>query len=216
MGKTLIILLMTTFIHVQSSQAFQTGKFNKGIKLGLNKSRYHSDVSSETYELKDGLCGGIFINFRINKFIFLQPECLYTSKGAENEVIIYAEHTDDQGQPIILAVDMQTSYIDYIEFPFLLKILFSTKSLISPVLYFGPYYSIELNTKYKRGVWGEGDLMIKNNDVGVIAGFGIDLNTRTLPLTFEARYVYGMSELEENSVTEIKNEVFTVMLGFYF
>ena len=208
-------LLLSTFISIQPVQAFQSGSFNKGIKFGLNKSRYYRDESTGSFELKEGFCGGIFINFRISKSIYIQPECLYTTKGSKNDVLVYAEHTDDQGQPILLGIDMQTSYIDYIEFPFLLKLAFSSKSLIIPVLYFGPYYSIKLNSKYKIGNLSEGNLIISDDDYGLIAGLGIFFNTEALPLTLEARYVYGMSELENNDIPDIKNEVLSVMIGFH-
>jgi len=149
-----------------------------------------------------GFCGGAFVNFRINDFFAIQPEALFTVKGAKEE-------HDDWSQKIKAR---------YLEIPLLAKL--STRSgIFEPNLFLGPAFAIKLSSEF---VYGSGDSeeidYFSGTDFGLVFGGGVDFDTGYGKIVVEARYTLGLMPVkEENGYSyDVKNGVISFMAGHSF
>jgi len=188
----------------------------KGIKVGFKIGVNNADLFGEEAkqmeqdlgaELKSkwGLCAGGFIQFNISKVLAIQPEFLYTMKGArmEEEVL---------GETLKVAFNLS-----YLEVPVLVKFMIPTPGGVKPSLFVGPAIAFKLDAKMKMELAGqtdEEDLSddMKDTEFGLIIGGGLDFGK----LTFDVRYNLGLTTLSEYEGEEIKNGVISLKVGFSF
>lgn len=188
----------------------------KGIKVGFKIGVNNADLFGEEAkqmeqdlgaELKSkwGLCAGGFIQFNISKVLAIQPEFLYTMKGArmEEEVL---------GETVKVAFNLS-----YLEFPVLVKLMIPTPGGVKPSLFVGPAIAFKLSAKMKMEALGqtdEEDLSddMENTEFGLIIGGGLDFGK----LTFDVRYNLGLTSLSIYEDEEIKNGVISLKVGFSF
>lgn len=184
-----------------------------GIKIGVNNSNLFGEEAQQLeqdigYELKSkwGLCAGGFIQFNLGKVLAVQPEFLYTMKGArmKEEVL---------GETFKLAINGA-----YVEVPVLVKFMIPTPGGVKPNLFVGPAIAFKLSAKMKAEYAGE---TIEEEDVsddmedtefGLIFGGGLDFGK----LMFDLRYSLGLTTLSKYEGEEIKNGAITLKVGFSF
>ena len=158
----------------------------------------------EELKSKWGLCAGGFIRFNISETFAIQPEVLYTMKGAKFEETIDGE---------TMKFEMNLSYL---EVPVLLKLMIPTSGGVKPSLFAGPTLAIKLSSKTKlkyAGQTEEEDIEdMKDTDFGLIIGAGVDFGT----LTFDLRYNLGLTTISDIEDEDVKNGVISLIVGYSF
>jgi hypothetical protein len=185
MKKSFVLLLF-----LGASAAAHAG-IGLGLKAGANFATQNaSGVSAPDFKTKTGFLGGVYANVFFGKTIGIQPEVLFSQKGAK-----------------ISDIDI-TNNITYIDIPILLRIRF-LKILDAHV---GPQFGI-LASATQEGMLGDEDFedMLKNSEVSMVFGAGVNLPLR---LNVTARYILGLTDITDVEDIEIKNNTFQLTLGF--
>jgi len=177
---TLLISASFGVASAQSSTSTVVGP-EFGIKGGVNMSNLYSD--SDDINDENALWGfnaGVFAAFPIADNVFIQPEILYTTKGAELDY-------DFAG------IEGTSKFkLSYIEVPLLVRFNLTENFNI----HVGGYASYLVSAKTK----GEGDVEFEDEldaddferfDAGLSAGVGVDFN----PISIGLRYNYGLTTI---------------------
>ncbi len=180
-----------------------------GIKGGVNFSNmYTDDVDDEN--VLTSFNAGFYSVFPINDFIAIQPELLYSRKGAE---LVYNNAFADGTAKFKL---------DYIELPVLLKLNLTENFNV----HVGPYAAYLVNAKVtnetENGTFDFEDNYDTNDfqkfDAGISAGVGFNFN----PINVGVRYNYGLVPVGKErtfagqtyTVPDGKNSTLSVYVGF--
>lgn len=213
MKKMIIIICALTFsmyLHAQETQTATeskpTAKF--GIKGGLNLANlYVDDVDDEN--MKPGLNVGLYAKIPVSKIFSVQPEILYSMKGAQ---LNYNN---------ILGSGKYRFNLNYLEIPIGAVINVAKNFNISA----GPYAAFLLSAKV-QDVDKDGNItgateLNKDNfesmDYGVFGGVAFDVGN----ISIGGRYTYGLKEigktgLSGNLTNNSKNSAISFYLGFGF
>lgn len=191
-----------------SSENSLSPKF--GIKGGVNLTNmYVKDVSDEN--MKVGFNAGFFAKLPVARGFSIQPELLYTSKGAKET---YNNFLEGKGE--------YRFNLNYIELP-VLAVINVAKNFNVHV---GPYvsYLAAANIKDLKDdgtIHNVTDLKADNFnrvDYGLAGGFGIDISNFTLG----ARYNYGFREVGKSGslsgelTKDSKNSAISLYIGLGF
>jgi outer membrane protein with beta-barrel domain len=181
-----------------------------GIKGGVNLTNmYVQDVSDEN--MKVGFNAGFFAKLPITKGFSIQPELLYSSKGAKET---YNNFIEGEGE--------YRFNLNYIELP-VLAVINVAKNFNVHV---GPYvsYLAAANIKDLKddGTIDEITELDAENfnrfDYGLVGGLGIDISNFTLG----ARYNYGLREIGKSGslsgelTKDSKNSAISLYIGIGF
>jgi hypothetical protein len=181
-----------------------------GIKGGVNLTNmYVKDVSDEN--MKVGFNAGFFAKLPVTRGFSIQPELLYTSKGAKET---YNNFIEGRGE--------YRFNLNYIELPVLA--VFNVAKNFN--LHVGPYisYLAEANIKDLKdnGTMDEITDLDADNfnriDYGVAGGLGIDISN----FTVGARYNYGFREIGKSGslsgqlTKDSKNSAISLYIGLGF
>lgn len=202
---TVIIALVFSVSAIQA-QVDSAAQF--GIKGGVNFSNmYTDDVDDEN--VLTSFNAGVFVNLPVSDLFSIQPEVLYSRKGAEL--------TYDNA----FATGSAKFNLNYIEVPVLLKINVSENFNIHA----GPYFAYLIDSKITNQGDGVFDFEtdIDNDDLnkfdaGIAAGIGFDFDS----FGIGARYNYGLSPIgkertvagETYRVPDSKNSTISVYVAF--
>jgi hypothetical protein len=183
-------ILLFTMVFV-GAYSFANAQVSGGIKGGLNFANVNTDGDPDG---KTGYHVGAFLNIGLGG-ISLQPEFLYSVKGAED------------------------FDLTYIEIPILLKKNFA--KVIN--IHLGPQFGILTKAEMDLG-FGSEDVKsnFKGSDISVVFGGGVDL---PMGLSAGIRYIIGLSDINDDfdfdlgfsatpNVAEVKNKTFQVYLGY--
>jgi len=202
--KTTILFTLALLLTI--STAYAQG-ITGGLKAGMNNANLHGDdVEGFGYESKMGFCAGGFISFKVANIVAIQPEVLYTQKGAKWEIV---------------GMTWKDTYnLNYLEIPVLLKVIMPIQGMIKPHLFVGPYFAYNLTAKTKTEHNGyseeiDVDEEVKDSDFGAVFGGGIDFGLPAGKIVFDARYSLGLTTIDEEGF-DVKNNVFSFMLGYAF
>lgn len=181
-----------------------------GIKAGVNLTNmYVQDVSDEN--MKVGLNLGFFAKLPLTRGFSIQPELLYSSKGAKET---YNNFLQGSGE--------YRFSLNYIELP-VLAVINVGKNFN---LHAGPYISYLASVNIKNmdnegNIEGTDELNAENFnrlDYGVAGGFGVDIQN----FTIGARYSYGLREIGKSGslsgelTKDSKNSAISLYIGFGF
>ena len=208
MSKRMTILFILALL-VTISTTYAQG-ITGGLKAGMNIANLHGDdVIGPYYESKMGFCAGGFITFKVANIVAIQPEVLYTQKGTKQEEEFMGETWK------------ATFNLNYLEIPVLLKVIMPVQGMIKPHLFVGPYFAYNLTAKLKMEYNGSFDEIdfdeyVKNTDFGAVFGGGIDFGLPAGKIVFDARYSLGLTTIDEEGFEDVKNNVFSFMLGYAF
>jgi hypothetical protein len=176
----LTLFIMASFGVVSAQNTTVVGP-EFGIKGGVNMSSLYSD--SDDIDDENALWGfnaGVFAAFPIADNIFIQPEILYTTKGAELDYNVAGFEGTNKFK------------LNYIEVPLLVRFNLTENFNI----HVGGYASYLVNAKLS----GEGDVEFDDEldaddferfDAGLSAGVGVDFN----PISIGLRYNYGLTTI---------------------
>jgi hypothetical protein len=202
-NKGIVIAVFSTILF-----SFAEG-VSFGIKAGMNIANFHGDHAIG-FDSKIGYSGGGFFTIGLNNAFAIQPEVLYTQKGARYEII----------RPQGYLVEGTVIY-DYLEIPVLFKYMLPVKSGVKPNLFVGPYFAVNVNAKEKRVANGNSleadvDRYVKDTDLGVVLGGGVDFGFKKGKIVFDCRYTLGLITTSEEDIYDQKNKIVSFMLGYSF
>ena len=205
-----LFLATNVFAQEQQTSAESGLKAKFGIKGGLNLTTlYSSDVSSNHW--KAGFDAGVFAKLPVTKGFSIQPEVLYSLKGAKDT---YSNFVQGDGE--------YRFNLGYVEVPVLAVVNLAPNFN----LHLGGYAAYLVNSNIKN-VDNNGEVQGATNlstsdfnrwDFGLIGGLGFDIGNFTLG----ARYNYGLSEIGKSGnltgdlTKNQKNAGVSVYIGFGF
>ena len=157
-----------------------------------------------------GLQAGAAVEISITENIAIQPELLYFQKGTQTDI-------DFAGQTTVVE---QT--LNYIEIPILAKFKFETDQ--GPILYgtLGPSFGFGIDGKIAvKGVEEEEAIdfqedMLTRIDVGFSFGVGAQFQIGPGSLFVDARYLLGLTSINEGDSSDIKNIGYGAAVGYLF
>jgi hypothetical protein len=191
-----------------SAESRRTAKF--GVKAGVNFSNlYISNVQNENLKMGENV--GIFAKLPVARGISIQPELLYSNKGAKDT---YNNFLQGQGE--------YRYNLNYLELPLLLVFNLTRNFSLSGGGYAAYLLSANVKDENNNGTINGVTNLNANNfnrvDYGLVGGASFDIGN----ITLGARYNYGLQtigntgslsgELTKNS----KNSVSTIFIGFAF
>jgi hypothetical protein len=198
------VFLISTVQHVNA----QESKFKIGAKGGVNFSNLYTDnVDDENVLI--GFNAGLFAKLPITKFIAIQPEVYFTTKGSE---LVYNN---------AFVSGTAKFNLNYIEVPVLIVINLTNNFN----LHAGPYLGFLINGKVKNDS-NVNVFDFQNNinnddfnkiDAGLALGLGMDVDK----LSVGVRYSYGMTTVGKQrqfngtdyTFPDGKNSVINLYLG---
>lgn len=198
------------FAQEQQTSAESTLSPKFGIKGGLNLTNlFVDDVNDE--HMRVGLNGGVYAKLPITRGFSIQPELLYSGKGAKLE---YNNFLEGSGE--------YRFNLHYVELPVLAVINVAKNFNIHA----GPYVSYLAGAnisdlKDDGSISNIKDLKADNFnrfDYGLAAGLGIDVQN----FTIGARYNYGLHEIGKSGslsgqlTKDSKNSAIQLYVGFGF
>lgn len=181
--KTLLaFVLLTSVSLVTFAQTTDSSKLKFGFKGGVNFSNLYTD-DVEDNNVLTGFNVGLFARLPITQTFAIQPELLYTTKGAELEYNnAFVNGTS-------------TFKLNYLELPVLLVINVSENFSVHG----GPYIAYLIDgkaTNDSQGTLFDVENTLDNDDYnkfdsGVAFGIGYDTDT----VGFGVRYSYGLQKV---------------------
>ena len=206
MKRILVILTIgLSFVPLATAQAKLRPGFSFGLKGGLNVSEFSGTAVDEAWQTKVGFAAGGFLAYRFGDGFALQPEILFSQKGAKIFTNTISEWLN----------------LNYIEIPLLFKFYPPLESAIRPVFFAGPYLAIKSSFKDKweyGGQTGNDDITtIRERETGFIAGGGLDFPIASgVRMSAEIRYSRAISTLSKDAEEKSYNSVFAVLVGVAF
>ena len=205
---TIIMFLLLTGATQAFSQEQNVTRF--GVKGGLNFSNFRVDEIADN-NIKAGLNLGLFFKMPVAETIAIQPELLYSSKGAKLE---YDNAVQGKGE--------YRFNMNYLELP--VMAVFSIGDYFN--IQAGPYMSYLTSSNIKnmakdltiQGVQDLNEKSFNRFDYGLAAGIGVDFNG----FVAGVRYNYGLAEIGKSGnlsgklLSNAKNSVATLYVGFGF
>lgn len=215
LSAALFIAVLFVTVTSASAQVQQTSTENAlspkfGIKGGVNLTNmYVQDVSDE--HMKVGFNAGFFAKLPVARGFSIQPELLYTSKGAKET---YNNFIQGKGE--------YRFNLNYIELPVLA--VFNVAKNFN--LHVGPYvsYLVAANIKDLKDDGTINDITdlkadnFNRFDVGLAGGLAIDVAN----FTIGARYNYGLREIGKSgslsgaATKDSKNSAISLYIGLGF
>lgn len=212
MQTTILAILLITAVSLASAQ-----KISGGFKAGINLASWHGDDVEEMtggdLKRKLGFCGGGFIAFSFGKVVVLQPEVLYSQKGAR------------QREEFLDEVVKVWYKVNYLEMPICVKLMIPVRGKVKPNLFLGPYVGVMITDPRGKieinGLTMEEDLEgVKDIDFGMVLGGGVDIGLGKGDIVFGVRYTMGLSTIIEEELfdehVDLKNNAFSFLLGYSF
>jgi hypothetical protein len=194
-----IILSIALLAGISASAQAQSIKY--GLKAGASlTSITGSDVDGNAY--KFGFNGGGVVNFGLNDMISIQPEVLFSMKGAKSK--------DDSNERINL---------NYIDVPVLLKVSTGATGLFFEA---GPQLGFRVSSSYKYDpVSIDFNSYTKAVDFGYAAGLGFQAESGPM---VGLRYNGGFTNVGKSGTMNgypvtagsAKNSAFQLYVGFMF
>jgi len=193
--------LLIGFALPMTSQA--QSPIDIGVRGGLTQAAFYGDdVSSNDF--RPGFTGGVFLNYQVNEAFSIQPEVLYSVRGAKN-------HFNEAGTLQDVRVRQ-----DVIEIPVLFK-LSAPLSPITPRLYAGPALGFLTNSEVDGN---EADDAFGDVDFSGVVGGEIAFAVNKGPLSeiaLDGRYNLGLVELGDVQGFEaVSTSAFTGTLSLSF
>lgn len=179
-----------------------------GVKGGFNMSNlYGSGEDVDDNNILYGFNAGVYATLPISDFVAIQPEVLFTTKGAKLEYNTAGFNGDAKFK------------LNYIEVPLLVRVNITKNFNIHA----GGYASYLVSSK----VTGSGDIDFEQNidrddlakfDAGIAAGVGVDFD----PISIGVRYNYGLTTVgkertvlgQTTTFPDAKNSNLTLYLSY--
>ena len=170
-----------------------------GAKGGINLSNVSFDGDDPPFKSRVGVLAGGFVTVRLWSWLTLQPEVVYTVKGATLDV-----------------EDLDSAFItDYVEVPVLVRFNIYRSVYVAG----GPAPAFLTRARSRTEFGGSTEeIDIKDDlesfDLGIVGAAGIDFGRWFV----DARYTHGISDIDADKEDDVKirNRVFSVSAGIKF
>lgn len=212
--KLILCALTIGLSQLSMAQEMESAKEYK-VKFGVKGGINFSNINTNNVDDESVLTGfnlGVFAKHSINKYIAIQPELYFTTKGAK---LTYNNS---------LAVGAAKFHLNYIEAPLLVVINLTDKFNIHG----GGYVSYLINAKVSNES-GPAGFNFENSlnkddfnrfEAGLAIGFGVDVN----PVSFGVRYNHGLTTVGKDknfsgtnyTFADGKNGVANLYVAFSF
>jgi opacity protein-like surface antigen len=199
---TAVAVLVFGFVNAQKAEF--------GIKGGLNVANqsYSGEVSPSPSSIIGFHIGG-FVEVKVSDKFSIQPELLYSTQGSEFDMTV-----NNNG---IYYDTKNTFKLAYINIPVMFKYYAAEKFSLQA----GPQIGFLTSSKMETEVIGQSvtqDVkdLFETVDFGLIIGAGYDF---TKKVSAGIRYNFGLANVaktDDGSNDKIKNNVFSVSLGYKF
>ena len=206
----LAFLLVLASARPTLAQSSRMGQM--GLKLGGSLAQYRGDDTGGGFGNLGGFCGGGVLHLPVSSVFSVQPELLYSQKGAKNQSI-----TMPAGYYNVSVVGDQR--LNYLEVPVMAKL----RSHGGAFLEAGPTFSYLLSAHIVDGQ-SNGQNKLDNREsfkafeVGYAAGVGFQSQQGFM---FGVRYTHGLTSLYKAGAywnikgeAEVYNQVFQLYAGF--
>jgi hypothetical protein len=171
-----------------------------GLRAGLNVATLYGDDVSEA-GARTGFSGGLFLTYSLTPIVAIQPEILFSAKGAEID--------RDGFSP--MGVGEREYTFGYLELPMLARVNVPLRSAARPYLIAGPALAIKLYGDLDEEDLGES---LKGSDLGVVVGGGLDVGLGARRVVLDARYTFGLNDVfDVVGDPEAKNGALTISVG---
>jgi len=198
MKKTAVVLGLV--ILTIGAQAAMCGKASVGITGGINIATVRGDDVEDVDSRTAGFFGG-FVEYPFTPVVSIQPEFLYTMKGASDTYNGYKV----------------TVKLNYVEIPVLLRVNIPTESNVKPFLVAGPGIGFKVSSKSEVNSHEEDIEDVKGTDFGFIFGGGIGFPVGSYMMSVAARYELGLTSVDDSEYEEdVKNGVISIGAGLGF
>jgi hypothetical protein len=189
MKKLALVLLAGMSIATAANAQFQFG-----IKAGANFSTVNGSAEPNASTMA-GFNGGVYFKLPLTGHLSIQPELLYSGQGFE----------DNGGG------ENDKQHFNYFNIPILLKYTHFSGLFVEA----GPQFGVLTSATYKSGgVNGDDKSYYNSADLSLAVGVGFKIPTT--PLSIDARYNLGLSNIENSSGTggigSIRNGSFQIGL----
>jgi hypothetical protein len=201
----LICILMTVSGEVEADNR-QRSRIHVGAKGGVSFTTLSGDPYP-VYDARIGFSAGVFVSIPVARNWSIQPEILYSQKGAKTSGYCSGLPTS------------WTLKLDYVEVPILISAATSTIGDVTPRMFLGPAVTFKVSSKQE----------VKNQyatvsvDVGgirplelcFVVGAGLDFSFSSGILSIEARMTPSLKSIYENDFgANLKNIGYSLLLGF--
>lgn len=201
MKKTAGILALAIFVSLLAIPRPAAAEIWFGFKGGINTAK----ITGEDANWKDKVAfsGGIFVSFGLSKYFSIQPEILYTMKGAKNSV------TDPSGDYT------DKLKVNYFEIPILVKFRLPLGTFITPFVFAGPSIGFRIDaailTHEEPDSTTDIAIGIQAFDYGAVVGAGLEIGPH---FWIDVRMSKGLANIEADE--DLKNSVLTGSISIAF
>jgi len=207
MRRILMILLVAGSAVFPFSGLIRAEVTGFGLKAGLSYANIHG---RDVYEQKPkmGFGAGAFLTYGLGSFFAVQPEVLFVQKGSK--------YSNGGGANAY----KETLGLDYIEVPVLLKFFLPVAKSFRLHLFAGPSLAFKIRARVKATFGGETETetldSVKNTDLGLAAGLGLERPLGRGRVTLDVRYTAGTNSLSKGTGDDIKNGAIGIFAGYSF
>jgi hypothetical protein len=219
---------------------------NFGVKAGTTLSKYRSSTEEgiiPEYNTIAGFYGGAFAETVINNYFSLQPELLFSMRGAQSTIIQTVTIPVTTGY-ITVPVKMKATFVPlYIDLPVYLKVGFPSAGSDKLTLGVGPLFSYGICGKAKfkgsannenftaeMNLFSEDELVIKDNngntnpsgesstlqkrfDAGIAGFVSYEFNNLIILCL---NYQYGLKNISDDPDEDLWNRCLSISVGYKF
>ena len=209
--RKLTILGITLILIIAIGSPVFAGELSaKGVKVGINMANMSGDDTDFDNMDKKSIIGfafGGFVEYSFNESFAVQPEVLYTMKGAK------WEDTDATF----------TATYNYVDIPILAKYSIAMDGAVSPYILVGP--AIGINVTAESEMEGGGATVTDEDEdatmtFGLVVGAGGSMEMGNGALLFELRYDMGLNNVTDPADApddfDVKNSVIQFVFGYAF
>jgi hypothetical protein len=201
-ASTTSVVLASVLLIPGATAAAQSPQM--GVKGGINLAdvKVEADHGGATFDFRMGLVAGGFVTWGLASWLEVQPEVLYSSKGAKHK---------EEG------IDSRL-VLDYVEVPVLGRF---SQALSGMRIYLGagPTFAVRVRAKERikfSGSTEERDISddVERFDIGAAVGGGLEIGS----FVFDGRYTFGLTDIDVDTSDKVKitNRVITFTVGINF
>lgn len=218
-AKAALLTITLGCLFVPPALAQKGADVTIGIMAGANYAKVTQEPASAdaTFDYHTGLVAGAFVGVKVADAISIEPQALYSVKGAN----IKGTGSNSSSTGSIK--------LNYLEIPVLVKFWIPmSDSQVKPFLFAGPEFEYLISCKISGkpfGITGEQDcdkpptnIKIKSTDWGATAGGGLEFKAGQQVVRIDARYTLGLTDLnnDPSDKTKAKNRSFMGTIGIGF
>jgi hypothetical protein len=210
--RKLLALLAVTIFSTPAVGLAQAPSF--GLKVGLNLADFGGTRIVQS-DFRTGFTVGAFASVPISAAIAIQPEVVFSRRGARSAAYDYDAFPQDGDAPPVGVYLSEKTRHDYLEIPVLLKLSPGPAGdVVRPIFFAGPAVGFLLSTKEVYDT--DYSEYLNSTDFGIIVGGGVEVGR----LSLDARYNLGLATIDKDYDAtfgpvpgSVKNRAFTVSAG---